>query len=143
MEAGAHIPSQGCRACSATSTSGQETSLSSPKLPEEMTLVGSEISVGWDAENLEALLKPSKEAGKGNGKFLLPAPLSASAAPRQGCEMVEDGEHPSTRLGMAHEQLAAPNPPIPRLPAAKRKNNFQKAKNWAKVAAGIHRAIPS
>lgn len=49
-----------------------KTSLSSPKLPEEMTLVGSEISVGWDAEKLEALLKPSRRLGKGMGNSCCP-----------------------------------------------------------------------
>lgn len=86
-----------------------KTSLSSPQLPEEMTLVGSEISVGWDAENLEALLKPGWRLGKGMG---MGNSLFASAAPSQGCEMVEDGEHPLTQLAVSPQTvLVTPNPP--------------------------------
>lgn len=44
-----------------------KTSLSPPRLPEEMTPVGPEISVGWDARNLEVRLKPSWRLGKGMG----------------------------------------------------------------------------
>lgn len=57
--------------------------------------------------------------------------------------MVEDGEHPLTRLGMAPQAVGDSKPSLPRLPAAKRENKFQKAKIWAKVAAGILRAVQS
>lgn len=120
-----------------------KTSLSSPKLPEEMTLVGSEISVGWDAENLEALLKLSQRLGKGMGNSCcLPLSLPGLHHAR-GVRWWRMGSTHQHGWGWHHQHLVTPNPPIPRLPAAKRKNNFQKAKTWAKVAAGIHRAIPS
>lgn len=60
--------------------------------------------------------------------------------------MVRDGEHPLTHLGMALQAAGALTlkpPPLPTFPlpaTAGRKNNHQKAKIWAKEAAG---AIPS
>lgn len=60
--------------------------------------------------------------------------------------MMTDGEHPLTCLEMALQAAEGydSNLPLPYLclPAAGRKNNHQKAKIWAKEAAGVHGGCP-
>jgi len=112
-----------------------KTSLSPPRLPEEMTPASPEISVGWDAENLKAWEIP-------------PAPLSLSA-----CALGSTGGAygwGAAWLGWHHEQAGAlsPNPPSlahlhPARPQRGGKTTSRKPKFGQRKQQGFTGATPS